>query len=114
MHFFAMLVLSLLSAAPAQAPPRVLACFWGLDRATDTTFASFKLNVLTTLQADLCGVVAKQRSDGSGAWRLEAKFLEVVDEPGVNLEAHLLSPRLNSCSRTLLQRTSYTSRRNAL
>ena len=65
--------------------PRVLACFWGLDRASDVTFASFQKFVLNPLDADLCASVPRQRRDGSGAWHAAAKFLDVYDEPA-NLE----------------------------
>ena len=68
-----------LSAAPR--PGRVLACFWGLDRATDVTFLGFQKYVLNTLEADLCAAVTDKHRDGSGAWRDVAKYLDVYEEP---------------------------------
>ena len=73
------------AAAPAlsapQRPGRVLACFWGLDRATDVTFLGFQKYVLNTLEADLCAAVTDKHRDGSGAWRDVAKYLDVYEEP---------------------------------
>ncbi len=60
---------------------RALACFWGLDRATDVTFASFQKYVLNVLGADLCAAVSSKRADGSGAWRDAAVLLDLYDEP---------------------------------
>ena len=68
-----------LAAAPR--PGRVLACFWGLDRATDVTFLGFQKYVLNTLEADLCAAVTDKHRDGSGAWRDVAKYLDVYEEP---------------------------------
>jgi hypothetical protein len=76
--------LPVLQTAPGSAAPRaprVLACFWGLDRAADVTFASFQKFVLNPLDADLCAAVPRQRRDGSGAWHAAAKYLDVYDEP---------------------------------
>jgi hypothetical protein len=61
--------------------PRVLACYWGLDRATDVTFLGFKKFVLDVLNADLCAAVTDKNRDGSGAWRNSAKYLDVYEEP---------------------------------
>jgi hypothetical protein len=73
------------AAAPvlsaSQRPGRVLACFWGLDRATDVTFLGFQKYVLNTLEADLCAAVTDKHRDGSGAWRDVAKYLDVYEEP---------------------------------
>lgn len=79
------------AALPDASLGRVLACYWGLDRATDLTYESFKANVLRPLQADLCGVISTRHSDGSGAWRRDAAYLELVDEP--ESFATLASPR---------------------
>ena len=54
-------------AGPAPAPPRVLACYWGLDRATDVTFLGFQKYVLNFFRADLCAAVTDKHRDGSGA-----------------------------------------------
>jgi hypothetical protein len=73
---------TLAAAGVAGAPaPRVLACFWGLDRATDVTFASFQKFVLNVFNADLCAAVTDRHRDGSGAWRAAAKYLDVYEEP---------------------------------
>ena len=68
-------------ALAAPRPGRVLACFWGLDRATDVTFLGFQKYVLNTLEADLCAAVTDKHRDGSGAWRDVAKYLDVYEEP---------------------------------
>jgi hypothetical protein len=50
------------AAAEGEPPsPRVLACFWGLDHASDSTFAGFQKYVLNVFSADLCAAVASQR-----------------------------------------------------
>ena len=79
------------AAAPADAPagaaaalppaPRVLACYWGLDRATDVTFLGFQKFVLNVLNADLCAAITDKHRDGTGAWRDTAKYLDVYEEP---------------------------------
>ena len=70
-----------LRTAADRAAPRVLVCFFGLDRAADVTFSSLLLHVLNPLDADLCAAVPRQRRDGSGAWHSAAKYLDVYDEP---------------------------------
>ena len=69
------------AVAAAPRPGRVLACFWGLDRATDVTFLGFQKYVLNTLEADLCAAVTDKHRDGSGAWRDVTKYLDVYEEP---------------------------------
>jgi len=70
------------AAAPPPPPPgRVLACYWGLDRATDATFLGFERHILAPLGADLCAAVTDKHRDGSGAWRDVAKYLDVYQEP---------------------------------
>ena len=88
-----LLILALLLCAPspvlgaaelpsAERPkPRVLACYWGLDRATDVTFLGFQKHVLNVLEADLCAAITDKHRDGSGAWRDVAKYLDVYEEP---------------------------------
>ena len=76
-----LLALTLASVAAVAAPPRVLACFWGLDRAADVTFGGFQRFVLNVFDADLCAAVARQNADGSGTWHAAAKYLDVYDEP---------------------------------
>ena len=68
-------------ASAATFPGRVLACYWGLDRATDITFLGFQKYVLNTLEADLCAAITDKHRDGSGAWRDVAKYLDVYEEP---------------------------------
>ena len=65
----------------APASPRVLACYWGLDRATDVTFLGFQKYVLNVLNADLCAAITDKHRDGTGAWRDSAKYLDVYEEP---------------------------------
>ena len=86
-----------LSAVPL--PGRVLACFWGLDRATDVTFLGFQKYVLNTLEADLCAAVTDKHRDGSGAWRDVAKYLDVYEEPR-NYDAFVSDVRGDLCVST--------------
>lgn len=73
---------SAVSAAGSPAGARVLACFWGLDRATDITYPGFRSFVLDALGADLCAAVSSSHADGSAAWRADARYLDVYEEPG--------------------------------
>ena len=77
----------------------MLACFWGLDRATDVTFLGFQKYVLNTLEADLCAAVTDKHRDGSGAWRDVAKYLDVYEEPR-NYDAFVSDVRGDLCVST--------------
>ena len=78
---FLLCVCACARVAGEAATGRVLACYWGLDRAADVTFASFQKYVLNVFAADLCASVSSKHRDGSGAWHSAAKYLDVYAEP---------------------------------
>ena len=80
---------SVLGAEDTPPRPRVLACLFGPDRATSTTFASFLKYVVNPLDADLCGAVSTRRKD-KAQWHAAAAVLQVYAEP-LNLSA-VVSP----------------------
>ena len=58
---------------------RVLACLFGPDRATDSTFSSFLTYVVNPLDADVCGAVSSRRQHAAH-WHAAAVVLRVYTE----------------------------------
>ena len=89
---------SVLCAGDELPPRRVLACLFGPDRATSTTFASFLRNVVNPLDADLCGAVSTRRKDKT-QWHGAAAVLQVYAEP-LNLSTVVSPLALHAATNT--------------
>jgi hypothetical protein len=84
------------NASSPTPPARVLACLWGLDRASDATWPSFQRYVLNVLDADLCASVSDKGAPASPSWRGAAAFLDVYPEPASF--DHLISPEAQAAA----------------